>query len=127
MSTATRLTVAGLLTAAIAVVIGTTVVPTHVTFGAGSVRCGTVLRPDRDSEIAPFCGPAGANHLRAALAVGTVLALLALVPVLVHWRRPERHTALWATWSVIMLFAAIVGIAALGLVEYAPPSVFFDL
>jgi len=127
MSTATRLTVAGLLTAATAVVIGTTVVPTHVTFGAGSVRCGTVLRPDRDSEIAQFCGPAGANHLRAALVVGAVLAVLALVPVLVHWRRPARHTALWAAWSAIMLFAAILGLAALGLVEYAPPSVFVDL
>ena len=52
MSTATRLPLAGLLTAAIAVVIGTTAVPTHVTFGAGSMRCGTVLRPERNSEIA---------------------------------------------------------------------------
>ena len=29
--------------------------------------------------------------------------------------------------SVIMLFAAVVGVARLGLVEYAPESVFFDL
>lgn len=127
MSTAARLTVAGLLLAVIAVVVGTTVVPTHVTLGAGSLRCGTVLHPDRDSEIAPLCGPAGANHLRAALAVGTFLAVLAIVPVLVQWRRPGRHSAVWAVWGVAILFAAILGVAGLGMVEYAPKSIFFDL
>lgn len=60
------MTVAGLLLATVAVVVGTTVIPTHVTFGARALRCGTVLRPDRKSEIAPICGPAGANHLWAA-------------------------------------------------------------
>jgi len=127
MSTAARLTLAGLLVAAIAVVVGTMIVPTHVTLGAGSLRCGTVFRSDRNSEIAPLCGPAGANQLRTALAVGMVVAVLALVPVLVHWRRPGRHAALWAAWGVAMLFAAVVGVALLGLVEYAPESVFFDL
>lgn len=114
MSTAARLTVAGLLLAAIALTLGTTVVPTHVTLGAGSLRCGTVLRPDRESEIAPLCGPAGANHLRAALAVGAFLAVLAVVPAVVERRRPGRHRALWRAWSMIMLFAAVAGVAGLG-------------
>lgn len=127
MSIAARLTVAGLLLAAIAVGVGTTVVPTHMTLGAGSLRCGTVLRPERTSEIARHCGPAGANHLRAALAVGVLLAVLAVVPVVAQWRRPGRHVALWAAWGVIILVAAVVGVAYLGLVEYAPESVFFDL
>lgn len=127
MSTARRLTLAGLLVAAIAVVVGTTVVPTHVTLGAGSIRCGTVLRPDRDSEIAPLCGPAGANHLRAALGVGAFLAILAAVPVVVEWRHPGQHLLLWAAWGVFTLLAAVVGVASLGMVEYAPESVFFDL
>jgi len=110
-----------------AVVIGTTVIPTHVTLGAGSLRCGTVLRPDRNSEVAPLCGPTGANHLRVALAVGATLAVIALVPVVVEWRRPGQPRALWTGWAVIMLLAAVVGLAALGMVEYAPESVFFDL
>jgi hypothetical protein len=127
MSMAARLTLAGLLIAVIAVVVGTTVVPTHVSLGAGSLRCGTVLHPDRDSEIAPLCGPAGANHLRATMAVGAFLAALAVVPVVVQRRRPGRHAAFWAIWGLVMLLAAVAGVARLGLVAYAPESVFFDL
>jgi hypothetical protein len=127
MTIAARMTLAGLLLAAVAVVVGTTVIPTHVTFGAGALRCGTVLRPDRNSEIAPICGSAGANHLRAALAVGAFLAVLAIFPMVVQWIRPGPHAALWAAWGVTMLIAAVVGVAGLGLVEYSPPSVFFDL
>ena len=127
MTVAARLTLAALLLAAVAVVVGTAVIPTHVTFGAGALRCGTVLRPDRNSEIAPICSPAGANHLRAALAVGAFLAVLAIFPVGVQWIRPGRHAALWAAWGVIMLIAAVVGVAVLGLLEYSPGSVFFDL
>ena len=127
MTIAARLTLAELLVASVAVVVGTTVIPTHVTFGAGALRCGTVLRPDRNSEIAPICGPAGANHLRAALAVGAFLAVLAVVPVVIQWIRPGPHAALWAAWGVTMLIAAVVGVASLGLVEYATESPFFDL
>ena len=127
MSIATRLTLAGLLVAAIAVLIGTTVVPTHVTFAAGAIRCGTVLRPDRDIEIAPVCGAAGANHLRATLAVGALLAVIAAVPMVVQWMRPGQHLPLWTAWGVIMLFAVMLGVAWLGVVEYAPEGVFFDL
>jgi len=120
MLNAARLSLAGLLVAATAVVVGITVVPTHVTFGAGSLRCGTVVRPDRNSEIAPLCGAAGANHLRAALAVGAFLAVLALLPVVVQWRWPGPHLVLWVTWGTIMLLVGAVGVATLGLVEYAP-------
>ena len=127
MSIAARLTVAGVLVAAIAVLIGMTVVPTHVTFGAGAIRCGTVLRPDRNTEIAPVCGPAGANHLRATLAVGAFLAVLAVVPLVVKWRSPGQHLSLWRAWGVIMAVAAVLGVAWLGTVEYAPEGVFFDL
>ena len=87
-----------------------------------------MLRPDRDVEVAPLCGPAGAKHLRAALALGALLAVLAAVPALVQWTRPGRHLSLWAAWAVTMLTAAVVGVAWLGFaVEYAPESVFFDL
>jgi|GEM_PF-3162755 len=127
MSVAARLTLAGLLVAGVAVVVGTTVVPMHVTVGAGPLRCGTVLRPDRSGETAPLCGAVGADHLRAALAVGAFLAMLAFVPVLVQWRRPGRHLALWTAWAAVMLVIAVVGVIRLGLLEYAPESSFFDL
>ena len=127
MSIAARLTLAGVLVAAIAVLIGMTVVPTHVTFGAGAIRCGTVLRPDRSIEIAPVCGPAGANHLRETLGVGAFLAVLAVVPLAVQWRSPGQHLSLWTAWGVIMAVAAVLGVAWLGVVEYAPQGVFFDL
>ncbi len=126
MSIAARLTLAGVLVAAIAVLIGTTVVPTHVTFGAGAIRC-TVLRPDRNIEVAPVCGPAGANHLRATLAVGAFLAVLAVVPVVVQWRCPGQHLSLWTAWGVTIAVAAVLGVAWLGLVEYSAEGVFFDL
>ena len=127
MSIAARLTLAGVLLAAIAVLIGTTIVPTHVTFGAGAIRCGTVLRPDRNIEIAPVCGPAGANHLRATLAVGALLAALAVVPVVVQWRSPGQHLSFWTAWGVTMAVAAVLGVTWLGLVEYSAEGVFFDL
>jgi len=127
MSTGARLTLAGLLVAAMAVVIGTTIVPTHVTFGAGSLRCGTVLRPDRDSEIAPVCGPAGANHLRATLVRGGILVVIAIVPIVFEWRRPGEHRDLWVGWAVVLVVVTVIAVASLGLVEYAPKSVFFDL
>ncbi|MGI8809739.1 MAG: hypothetical protein ACR2KK_18245 [Acidimicrobiales bacterium] len=127
MPPAYRLTLAGLALAVIAVVVGTTVVPTHVTFGAGSIRCGTVLHPDRDSEVAPFCGLAGADHLRAALLVGAFLVVLACMPAVVHRFRPRRYAALWAAWAVTIALVAVVGVASLGVVEYMPDSVYFDL
>ncbi len=128
MRTGARLTLAGLSLVVFVVVIGTTVVPTHVTLGAGSLRCGTVLSPDRNSEVAPLCDQAAVNHLRAVLAIGAILTAIALAPLVVAWRHPGRHGALGVAWGAIMLVGAAVGVAAMGwFVEYAPDSVFFDL
>ena len=121
------MTVAGLSVAAIAVVVGVAVVPTHVSFANGSIRCGTVLRPDRSSDLANACGPAGANQLRATLAMGLVLALLALVPLLIARLFRTQPWAVWATWAVLTLTVPVVGVAWLGIgVEYTPSSVFVD-
>lgn len=35
--------------------------------------------------------------------------------------------SLFAAWGVIMLVIAVVGVAGLGMVDYAPESVVFDL
>jgi hypothetical protein len=45
----------GLYAAAVWFVAATVFIPVRVTFGAGSVRCGTVLHPDRVSEVANVC------------------------------------------------------------------------
>ena len=91
---ATRLLLAGLALALVAFLFGVAVVPTHVSFGGGSLRCGTVVRPDR-SELGAVCDRAAANQLRAALVLTGILTALACIPFLVEWRRPARYPRLW--------------------------------
>jgi len=127
MTTGLRLTLAGLGLVVVTVVVGLTVVPTHVTLGAGSLRCGTVLSPDRTTEIAPLCDRAASNQLRAVLLRGGLLAAIALVP-LATWKAPRPHVAVWIAWATVMLVAALLVLADVGwFVEYAPRSAFFDL
>ena len=121
-----RLSIVGLAVAVIAVLLGTTVLPTHVTFGAGSVGCGTVLHPDRGTEVRDYCPRAGANQLRAALGLGGVLVLTALTPLAIG-RFLQRRRAAWAVWAVGYSIIAIAGTALLGMLEYSPPGRFFDL
>ena len=127
MHTGTRLTLAGVVVAMGAFVAGTTVIPTHVTLGAGSIRCGTVLHPDRQLEVAPICGPTGANHLQAVVVLTAIRTVIAVVPMLLERRRLGRPV-LWASWAIVMAVATVAGLAVLGwAVEYAPESAFFDL
>ncbi|MDQ3640862.1 MAG: hypothetical protein M3450_05170 [Actinomycetota bacterium] len=79
------------------------------------------------SEIAALCGRAGANHLRATLFVGGVLVVLAVLPLILERTRPGIHPVTWTTWAFVMVLATILGVASLGLAEYAPEGVFFDL
>lgn len=118
-----KLACAGLAVAGTAMVLGITVVPTHLGLGAGSIRCGTVLHPDRSIEVANYCGPAGAHQLRVVLGLGAVLGLLALVPMAIALigQGPIR-TAACTLWGTFFLIVATVGVASLGLVEYSPPE-----
>lgn len=59
MSLGPRLLLAGLTLALVAFLFGVAVVPTHVSFGAGSLRCGTVVRPDRSELGAVWVRPSG--------------------------------------------------------------------
>lgn len=120
MSIGVRLTIAGFVLVAAGVAVGISVVPTHVTLGAGSIRCGTVLHPDREIEIARYCGPAGAHHLHAVLERAAVLASIALVPLVIARFRPNAPPWVWVAWSVVMLLATVAGVASMGLVEYVP-------
>lgn len=54
----------------------TVLIPVRVTFGGGSLRCGTVLHPDRLSETADVCGSSDAwssTVVFGALAAGLFL------------------------------------------------------
>jgi hypothetical protein len=83
MSLGPRLLLAGLTLALVAFLVGVAVVPTHVSFGGGSLRCGTVARPDR-SELGAVCERAAANQLRAALILTAILTALACIPFVVE-------------------------------------------
>lgn len=104
------------------------VVPMHVTLGAGSLRCGTVLAPDTDSEIADLCPSARPGHLTAALVAGGALAVIAAVP----WFTSSRVGAgavrpLLAIWSVSWVIAASLALLFMAGIEYSPPHEVFDL
>jgi hypothetical protein len=123
---------AAIITAVLVVVVGTTIIPTHVALGGGSLRCGTVWHPDRGSEIAGWarlCDRAAAEHLRVSLGVGGFLAVLALVPLLFgRVRSAGVRRMLCALWGIGFVAATFAAVAWLGWgVEYSPPSVTFDL
>ena len=126
MSLGPRLLLAGLTLALVAFLFGVAVVPTHVSFGAGSLRCGTVVRPDR-SELGAVCDRAAANQLRAVLVLAGILTALACIPFVVEWRRPARYSRLWIPWGAVMLFTAVIGVTGLAMLDYSPKSVFIDL
>ncbi|MGH8992984.1 MAG: hypothetical protein ACRDZ7_15865 [Acidimicrobiia bacterium] len=53
----------GLIAAALWFVSATVLIPVRVSFDAGSLRCGTVLHPDQQSEIARVCPSVTAERL----------------------------------------------------------------
>lgn len=126
MSLGPRLLLAGLTLALVEFLFGVAVVPTHVSFGGGSLRCGTVVRPGL-SGLGAVCDRAAANQLRAALVLTAILTALACIPLVVEWRRPARYSRLWVPWGAVMLFTAVIGVAGLVMLDYMPKRVFIDL
>jgi hypothetical protein len=119
------LTVALLVGSLLVVVLACVAIPTHVSLGAGTLRCGTVVAPDTESEVGPLCEDAAAHHLRGALGVGAVLLVLAAVPWLLDRRV---HTA--AIWAYMGAWVLVAGLSLLWLAwayEYAPRHEIFDL
>ena len=113
----------------LAMVIAIAVIPMHVTFGAGSLRCGTVLEPDTTSEIGEVCPKARGEHLRAAVGSGVFLALVSLVPLLPPVVSGERASRLWLVMSILAWLAfATLALAWISTsVEYSPPPDVFEL
>lgn len=69
----------GLVIAGLWFIAATVLVPTRVTFGAGSLRCGTVVAP-ANSEIGRFCPEVTGKRLREAWWTTGVLVVAAALP-----------------------------------------------
>ncbi|MEA2827349.1 MAG: hypothetical protein QOG43_1788 [Actinomycetota bacterium] len=108
-------------------VLGTAVMGGHVDLGGASIRCGTVVNPDRAHEISSACGPARARQLRAALMAGAVLVVVAIVPAVVQRRRPVTGRKFVLAWAVGFVIVTVVALVWLGTVTYTPDTIFFDL
>jgi hypothetical protein len=123
VSQGVRLSVAGLALALVVFVLGTVVIPTRVSFGAGSMRCGTVLHPMAIRGAVPkVCGRAGANQLRATSALSGVMAVFSAIPWVLDrlFRRPR---AAWTTWALLYTAFAAAGLLFLWLLKYSSPSI----
>lgn len=91
------------------------------------MRCGTVWHPDRTSEIARYCGKAGAEQFRASLTAGAFLACLGLSAMLIG-RLPGRlRGVVFAVWIAVFLTGTAMALLALAVSEYAPRGTVFDL
>ncbi|MEY2452241.1 MAG: hypothetical protein QOD92_1815 [Acidimicrobiaceae bacterium] len=120
-----RVSILALSVMVLVFVLGTAAIPTHVSFAAGSLRCGTVLRPERASEIAPFCGAAGHHQLWYTVRTCALLTAFALVPLglrVVGVRAGRGVSAAFLSGFVVV---AVFGTVLIGFVDYSPP-LFFD-
>ena len=77
MTRVARLGIVGYMLAATLFVTGFVLIPTRVSFGAGSIRCGTALHPDRVSEFGDVCPHVGRERLEDTVVVTAVFALAA--------------------------------------------------
>ena len=124
-----RTSVALLIGTALAIALALAVVPMHVSPGNGSLRCGTVIDPDRSSEIGDLCPKARSGHVRATIAAGVVLALLSLLPLLAAQVDRDHASRGVLVASVVMwVVVATLALAWIGWnVEYTPPRDVFQL
>ena len=95
--------------------------------GAGSLRCGTVLTPDTDSEVGELCDEAASHHLRGALTVGAVRSGLALVPFVAARSARAPRGPFWG-WANAWVAVAALTLLWLGWAyEYSPRRETFNL
>jgi hypothetical protein len=108
MTRAARLSVVGYLLAAALFVAGYAILPTRVTFGAGSLRCGTSLHPDVDSEIADVCPAIGRERLEDTVIATAIFALVPAALTPFH-RQIEERPALRSTVTVVVVTFWLLG------------------
>lgn len=111
MTRAARLSLIGFVLAAALFVAGYALIPTRVTFGAGSIRCGTSLHPKIDSEIARIaqvCPAIGRARLEDTAIATAIFALVPAALIPIH-RWIEARPALRASITVVMAIFWLLG------------------
>jgi hypothetical protein len=82
MSTPLRLLVASVVLATVFFLTAAVMIPTRVSFGAGSLQCGTASEAAGwDPESVQACSEAGRQRLRDASVAAGIIAAVALLPL----------------------------------------------
>jgi hypothetical protein len=94
-------------------VAGYAFIPTRVTFGAGSLRCGTSLHPEDMSEIAEVCPAVGRERLEETTIATAMFAFVAAALTPFHRQIDERRAFRWAVTAVVVTFWLLGGLLTL--------------
>ena len=114
VSTPLYIGVAGLLVAAIVILLGVLAVPVRVTFGAGSIRCGSAYAPYTGEGLRDPCSRAARERIRDAAVAGAVFASTGLAAAIAVRRSGATRglvVAVLCTLWVLALAAAILWFA----------------
>lgn len=109
MTRGVRLVLIGFVLAAALFVAGYVFIPTRVTFGAGSLRCGTSLHPEADSEIADVCPAIGRERLEDTALATAIFALVPAMLIPFHHRIEERPVLRSSVTVVVLTFWVLGG------------------
>ena len=95
----------------------------HVSLGAGTLRCGTVLAPDTGTETGTLCSEARPTYVRSTAVIAAALLAISVAPLLRrHWK--GFAAGIVVCW-IVTAAAAITWSAAMQ--EYSPRHAIFDL
>ena len=77
-------------------------IPTRITYGAGSLRCGTAFRPTTDAEMGPRdCVEVGQMRIADSFKVALVLLVLSGIGVV---SRVPSHRPKWLRGTINILY-----------------------
>lgn len=127
MTAGARTSVVLLAGTVIFLVLSLAVVPMHVSLGAGSLRCGTGLNPEAESEIGDLCTSARPDYIRAALMAGGALAVIAALPWIASRLGAAARPVLIGLFVSWLVVASVALLWIAWFMEYSPPHEVFDL
>ena len=104
-----KLSAIGFALAVTFLVLGWAVINTRVTFGAGSLPCGTALDPAAASEAGHECVQAGRERMRETAIIGAVLIGAALLPLALH-RLLYRRRVVWLAMASALVAIWVIGL-----------------
>jgi hypothetical protein len=113
MSTPLRLLVVAVALAAVLFVAAAGLIPTRVSFGAGSLGCGAALdtlgwgqeRGDAaDQEFARACSEAGRQRLWDASVAAAIIAAVALLPLALYRLVDRYHAVRYLVTGIVLAY-----------------------